>query len=756
MTAGDGTACAGPGCSGKLEDGYCDVCGCPPASATTGGRAEYGTVAAVSELATVPPLASTSGTVGSRPSRRTVPSRATRSTRSRLGGGLVEVPSVPRRDPTAAVLDNPEVEERKRWCSRCENPVGRTRADIPGRVEGFCPNCGARYSFRPKLAPGDLVEGQYDVRGCLAHGGLGWIYLALDQKVDNRPVVLKGLLNSRDPEAIRQAMAERRFLSEVNHPNIVTIHNFAWHPGDDGEPVGYIVMEYVGGVSLKQLMEQRRGPDGSLEPLPVAQVIAYLLELLPALGYLHDQGLVYCDLKPENVIQYDRQLKLIDLGAVIRMDDLVSAVYGTIGYQAPEIAAEGPSPSSDLHTVGRTLAVLALGIPPARGGKPTELPDPADHPVLATHESFDRLLRRATDPDPLRRFGSADEMSDQLTGVLREVLAAETGRRHPGLSTIFGPARGVFAGGLLGPPSEPGRPDPPRVAELLPLPLVDTNDPAAGRLATATDAGPDEVRRLLAAAPEPTLELRLRLVRAHLEAGAPDAAVECIDALDADGIGDWRLEWWRAVAAMVAGDTVKATNGFDVVYSTLPGEAAPKLALAAAAEHTGADEFAARYYAVLARTDPGLVDASFGLARVRLRAGRPADAIAALDGVPTGSSEYTTAQLSAVRVRLMDNRVDANDLAEAADRLDGLTLDAATEQDIRAALLERAVRAVSDNGGRGGGDNAPALLGCPWRERELRLALERCLRAGARLTPDRLRRIGMVDRANAVHPRTWV
>lgn len=200
-----------------------------------------------------------------------------------------------------------------------------------------------------------------------------------------------------------------------------------------------------------------------------------------------------------------------------------------------------------------------------------------------------------------------------------------------------------------------------------------------------------------------------------------------------------------------------AAEAFDVVYSTLPGEAAPKLALAAAAEHGGADEFAARYYTVLARTDPGLVDASFGLARVHLRAGRPAEAIAALDGVPSGSSEYTTAQLSAVRVRLMDDRLDANDLSEAADRLEGLTLDAATEQGIRAELLERAVRAASDNGGQGGGGrNAPALLGCPWRERELRLALERCLRASARLTPDRMRRIGMVDRANTVHPRTWV
>jgi len=156
------------------------------------------------------------------------------------------------------------------------------------------------------------------------------------------------------------------------------------HPDGDGTPVGYIVMEYVGGWSLKELLEARRRPDGNIEPLPAAQAIAYAMEMLPALGYLHAQGLAYCDFKPENVIQYDRQLKLIDLGAVIRLDDQLSPVYGTVGYQSPEIATHRPSPSSDAYTVGRTLAVLALGLSPARQGTPPDLPEPAEHPVLAT------------------------------------------------------------------------------------------------------------------------------------------------------------------------------------------------------------------------------------------------------------------------------------------------------------------------------------------------------------------------------------
>ena len=254
--------------------------------------------------------------------------------------------------------------------------------------------------------------------------------------------------------------------------------------------MGFIVMEYVGGSSLKQIMESRRRDDGHLEPLPVAQAIAYALEVLPALGYLHGQGLAYCDFKPDNVIQYDRQLKLIDLGAVIHFDDEDSPIYGTVGYQAPEVGAHGPSPGSDIHTVGRTLAVLALGIGPTRRGAPTPLPD--DHPVLARYESFHRVLLRATDPDPYARFASTDEFADQLAGVLREVLALEDGQARPAMSTVFSAPRGAFAADLLG-AARPGRPDPARVAAALPVPLVDPTDPAAAQLAAASR---EQVRRL--------------------------------------------------------------------------------------------------------------------------------------------------------------------------------------------------------------------------------------------------------------------
>src|SRR5690606_3644690 len=131
-------------------------------------------------------MSATTGTRGSGPSRA--------SNRGMPGAGLVEMPHVPYRDPTEVVLKNPMVPEHRRFCSRCGAKVGRSTADRRGRSEGFCPQCGQRFSCTPKLFPGQVVHGPYEVLGCLAHGGFGWIYLAKDRAVADRWVVLKGLL----------------------------------------------------------------------------------------------------------------------------------------------------------------------------------------------------------------------------------------------------------------------------------------------------------------------------------------------------------------------------------------------------------------------------------------------------------------------------------------------------------------------------------------------------------------------------------
>ena len=730
-----GAPCAWDDCTGALEpDGFCDTCGrsappaAPPATAAvpaprtapggppTAGPRHGASTAAVGGPGGGPPTARPAGTAAAggtptvlpanprhgAPTAAPTPSPAGTArpwsgplstgptgTSPLRRDGTDDIPPVPRIDPSSALLRDPQVPEHDRWCRHGgkPHPVGRSREGHPGLVRGFCPQDGTPYSFVPPLAAGALVAGQYEVRGALAHGGLGWIYLAVDRNVDDRWVVLKGVLDASDPAALAAARAERQFLAQLSHPNIVAIHNFVRHVDDNGTAADYIVMAYIGGSTLAQVRDARADQGA----LPVAHALTYMIKVLPALGHLHAEGHVYSDFKPDNVMQCERHLTLIDMGAVARIDDADAVVYGTVGYHAPEVVRAEFSPASDLYTVGRTLAVLALGIEAAQNGTATELP--ADHPLLCRHESLHRLLLRATHPEPRYRFGSADEMAEQIDGVRREVLAVEEGRPRPAPSTVFTAPRGTFAPGLLLGRAGPDRPDPAQVADRLPEPL------------DAPDADPD----------------------------------------------DWRHRWATASAALAAGALDEALAGFDALYSTFPGELAPKLALAAVAECAADDVRAARHYELVAAVDPSWADAAFGLARTRLRAGRRADAVAALHAVPASSSGHLAAQRAAFDATLLHEGpgpADDDELRAAAALLERLDLDPLTTLRMRVAVLEAAVDRV------GAGTGAP-VLGCAWEERPLRLELERSLRALARLTPDRAEKITLVDRANSAHLRTW-
>jgi serine/threonine-protein kinase PknG len=782
-------------CGGAIEDGYCSVCGLAASPAPV--PAPPGTAASGSPVSGIPsspsfPSSGSSGSSASSGSSRSGSRRGSRRTsgrsaRGRLGAGLVDIPPVPYRDPASAVLADPQVPENRRYCGNCGQPVGRGRDGRAGLTEGFCRNCGTQFSFSPKLAPGDLVSGQYEVLGCLAFGGLGWIYLAKDHNVSDRWVVLKGLLNTGDADAMEAAVAERRFLAQVEHPNIVRIYNFVQHQG-----AGYIVMEYVGGKSLKDI--RRPGP------VPVAHAIAYAIEVLPALGYLHDRGLVYCDFKPDNVIQTEEQLKLIDMGGV-RTIDGDGAIYGTVGYQAPEIETEGPSVSSDLFTVGRALAVMTFEFNGYQGQYKFTLPDGVQ--LLTDQESFARLLRRATNADPDRRFASAGEMAEQLTGVLREVLAVADGTARPAFSTVFSPELQAIGTEVLtrgdGTPEPTAGPLPtPTAAQIIggmPMPQVDRSDPAAGFLATF--AGLDAAQRVAALsgvvhlggdpAGHPggdpaagaggtvprevaqSAETRLALARSLLDAGEAEQAGGVLADLAAEDPIDWRIAWYDGLRLLLAGNPAGARGAFGAVYDELPGELAPKLALGFAAEAAGDMATAGRYFRLVWTVDHGYISAAFGLARACLATGDRPGAIAALAGVPDASSHHAAAQIAAVRILVSPGPgsgaggaagVSADDLRAADGRLGRLTLDEGRRQELTVEVLRAALEWATsppapNSRGRQHPGHAGPILGYEPTERALRFGLEKGYRALARLTQDRERRIELVDMANAVRPRTW-
>jgi serine/threonine-protein kinase PknG len=311
------------------------------------------------------------------------------------------------------------------------------------------------------------------------------------------------------------------------------------------------------------------------------------------------------------------------------------------------------------------------------------------------------------------------------------------------------------------------------------MPQVDRADPAAGYLATLAglDSGPRAAALAAAISGDVSVpaevaasaETRLALARAELDAGDYAGAGGTLADLAAGDPSDWRIAWTDGLRRLATGDAGAAGGAFSAVYDELPGELAPKLALAFAAEAAGDSASAGRYFKLVWTVDRSCISAAFGLARACLVAGDRPGAIAALAAVPETSSYHAAAQIAAVRI-LVSPGVTGDDLHQAGGRLSRLTVDEARRQQLTVEILRAALGwASSDHqavagpvpgsgraagsGHRGSGDGL--ILGCEPNERSLRFGLEAGYRALARLTSDRARRITLVDMANAIRPKTW-
>jgi serine/threonine-protein kinase PknG len=721
------SACAQPGCAGAIEDGYCNVCGMAAQGARTTASTRTATGSARTGSGKTPMTRSARSSRSAR-STRSGSSRSGRSGARSIGNRPLARPPLPPLDPLAALVPG-VVPDRKRFCSSCDTPLKRDA--------GFCPKCGQEYSFVPTLNPGDIVADKYEIKGTIAFGGLGWIYLALDT-VLTRWVTLKGLLNEKDPKMLEVAVHEREYLAAVKHPNVVGIYDFITHGHQ-----GFIVMEYVNGKTLMTLRKERTGP------LPVAEAISYIVEILPALDYLDAMGLVYCDFKPENVMVEEETVKLIDLGAVRRVDDEGGDIYGSKGYTAPE-AQENPTPISDLYSAARALAVLVASFD-FQGHYEHALPPPEECPIFQQHESLYRFLLKATRPKAEERFQSATEMAEQLIGVLRSV-AGEGAELGPHDSALFAPDSDRTSDlNLSG-----------RHADGVPKLRVDQEDAAAGVILAAGAVADAEKRfslfqRARKNFPD-SLELKLRIIDELVTLNRFEEAEVGMSEVQRASPNDWRVAWYRGRALLAQGKTQETLAAFQALADELPGEFAPKQALGIAYEASGDLDRAVRYYEAVCRADASFTSAALRLARCMEQKGDRAGAVAAYRRVPSASNRYTHAQMAVARILLMppvgQRLASMEDLAEASaalESLDGL-VDGMEAHHLRADLLTSAAHSSVFASSAA---QAIKILKIPFEEEGLRRAAEEEFRLCARQARTEEERILFVDQANAVRPLTW-
>ena len=264
---------------------------------------------------------------------------------------------------------------------------------------------------------GEVLSHRYRLVGRIAGGGMGEVYRGHDMLLD-RTVAVKVLQPSlaTDPELVNRFRAEARAAARLSHPNIVAVHDW----GSEDERTYYMVMEYVSGSDLRDLLVRR----GSLDPNHAASIMASACE---ALAVAHTRGLVHRDVKPENILlARDGTVKVADFGIAAMVDaDRTSpggSIPGTLRYLSPEQArGEDADKASDIWAAGAVLYELLTGSPPSHGTGPEMLRRRATESIEAPSSrdpglpaELDEVVLRACALERADRYMDASEMARDL------------------------------------------------------------------------------------------------------------------------------------------------------------------------------------------------------------------------------------------------------------------------------------------------------------------------------------------------------
>ncbi len=282
-------------------------------------------------------------------------------------------------------------------------------------------------------SPEIQLEG-YEILGELGRGGMGVVYRALDVRL-KRVVALKMILAGvhADPGDLKRFQLEAEAVAQLQHPNIVQIHDVGEH---EGKP--YFSLEFVeGGELASQIAGEPQPPDEA----------ARLVETLSrAMQFAHQRNIIHRDLKPANVLlTADGQPKITDFGLAKRLEDdsgqtASGSIMGTPSYMAPEQAGGHQAqirPQTDVYALGALLYCLLTGRPPFQSANVMDTvlqvleqePVPPRQLVTGLDKNLETITLKCLQKDPARRYQAAEEVADELKRYLNDepILARPVG-----------------------------------------------------------------------------------------------------------------------------------------------------------------------------------------------------------------------------------------------------------------------------------------------------------------------------------------
>lgn len=286
--------------------------------------------------------------------------------------------------------------------------------------------------------PGSVLSNRYRIDRPIGKGGFGLVYLAHDQQLHQKPVVVKVLEESGGQDEWLQTKfrKECEALARIDHPGVVGVL-------DQGTAEGrlFLVMQFVDGVTLRSALEKG--------PLELSRAASLLSQTAEALTAAHDQGVYHRDLKPENIMVRKlptgrEQAVIIDFGIAGVTDSVVASatqtkVAGSLQYMAPEQMAGKPETASDIYSLGVIAYEMVTGRPPFQCNSPVELYFQQQKGVQQKPSQLrpeipagaDEAILKALAFDPKSRYASAMQFGEDFSKGLAEPTRTEETQRTP-------------------------------------------------------------------------------------------------------------------------------------------------------------------------------------------------------------------------------------------------------------------------------------------------------------------------------------